>query len=104
MANVADGKGNWLAAPLILGEIAILCNLGKLVSAVQTTDGKVLWSFCLSHPIFSTPSNFSTILGNFVVIADVKGTLHCLKALTGEVVSSSQKRKKGAGNMMVLLN
>ncbi|XP_034246530.1 beta-alanine-activating enzyme [Thrips palmi] len=86
LASSADCKGNWLAAPLILGKIAILCNLGKLVSAVHTMDGKVIWSTSLSNPVFSTPSHFSTSLGDYVVAAEVKGTLHCLNVATGEVV------------------
>ncbi|KAK3930866.1 Beta-alanine-activating enzyme [Frankliniella fusca] len=79
-----DGKGNWLASPLIIADMAIICSLAGKVYAINTENSNIIWTVSLNQPIFSSPCNLSTSSISFVVIAEVKGAVTCLSALTGE--------------------
>lgn len=85
-----DVKGNWLASPLILGDIAIVCSLAGRAYALKTANGNVMWTVTFHQPIFSTPCHLSTPSTTLVVIAEVKGAVICLNALNGVQVWSWQ--------------
>ena len=76
-----------MASPLVVKDVAILCSLACKVAAVHTDDGVMIWSVAFQSPIFSTPCAFTAVSESYVVIAEVEGTIHCLKVNSGKQAS-----------------
>lgn len=87
MFDCESKRGSWLASPLVVKDVAVLCSLACQAVAVQTTDGTLIWSITFQSPVFSTPCEFTISSESYVVIAEVKGTIHCLKVRSGKEAS-----------------
>lgn len=57
-----------------------VASLDGTCASLEASTGKLLWSFCLPKPVFSSPAWLDS---SRILVASVDGLVHCLNAVAG---------------------
>lgn len=112
------GEKSVYASPMLLNangigaDDVLLCTLDGTVARFDATDGRVMWRKRFDSPIFATPAvavERTTDNHTTVILAEVVGLVHCVRAADGAPVWSyraggnvfSSLALLGSGNVVV---